>query len=90
MQPSENAPFKLSPELAKKLAALSPAALEEVIKVAAKLMARRHAREATGQTDLTKKFDPNAKLLTDPEIDQLRQSATELIASGREAFPPKA
>jgi hypothetical protein len=40
---------------------MSPEERETAAEVASKLIQLRQAREATGQTDLTKPFDPNVK-----------------------------
>jgi hypothetical protein len=50
-----------SPRLAELLNQLTPEQLEKATKAAAKLVQIRQAREATGQTDLTKPFDPTIK-----------------------------
>lgn len=64
MNSTDNSPKpigKPSPRLAELLKRLTPEQIEKVTKAAAKLVQIRQAREATGQTDLTKPFKPAAK-----------------------------
>lgn len=59
----KNSPAKpsLTPELGKRLAALPKDRLQAILTAAARRAKRVADREATGQTDLTKPFDPTIK-----------------------------
>ena len=52
---------KLSNATAAKLSRLTPEQLDRALLVAAAMLKRRDEREATGQTDLTRPFDPNVR-----------------------------